>query len=134
VLVGGHTPTAMRRAARIGDGWLAGGGTSSAFSGLAARMLSTWAEHGRAGRPRLAALVYVSLGPDGQDRAQRYLSRYYAFLGERHRHVVAGVLDSPQRLRRSVEEFALAGCDELMLLPCSPDPAEVDRIADAVTG
>ena len=31
-----------------------------------------------------------------------------------------------------VQGFADAGCDELILIPCDPDPAQVDLLADAI--
>ena len=31
-----------------------------------------------------------------------------------------------------VEAFRQAGCDELVLFPCDPDPGQVDLLADAV--
>jgi hypothetical protein len=38
-----------------------------------------WREAGRAGRPRLAALAYVSLGDDAETHARHYLRHYYSF-------------------------------------------------------
>jgi hypothetical protein len=35
-------------------------------------------------------------------------------------------------VRRYVDRFAAAGCDELVLLPCDPDPAQVDLLTDAL--
>jgi len=132
VLAGGHTPTAMRRAARLADGWIAGGSSAAAYAELATRMTTIWSDSGRPGRPRLASLAYVSMGPGGADRAADYLGRYYAFLGPRAAKVAAGAVTTPERLRALVADFRAAGCDELILLPCGPDPDEVDRIADAV--
>jgi hypothetical protein len=31
-----------------------------------------------------------------------------------------------------VQAFSDAGCDELVLFPCDPDPGQVDLLADAV--
>jgi hypothetical protein len=31
-----------------------------------------------------------------------------------------------------VQAFTDAGCDELILFPCDPDPGQVDLLADAV--
>jgi hypothetical protein len=39
---------------------------------------------------------------------------------------------TPARCRRYVDRFAAAGCDELVLLPCDPDPAQVDLLTDAL--
>ena len=35
-------------------------------------------------------------------------------------------------VRQYVDGFAAAGCDELILFPCDPDPGQVDLLADAL--
>ena len=37
-----------------------------------------------------------------------------------------------ETVRRYVQGFSDAGCDELVLFPCDPDPGQVDLLADAV--
>jgi len=44
--------------------------------------------------------------------------------------VVAGALTSEDAVRQAVGEFADAGCDELVLFPCSPDVDQLRRLAD----
>jgi hypothetical protein len=34
-------------------------------------------------------------------------------------------------VRQYIQVFSDAGCDELVLFPCSPDPEQVDLLADA---
>jgi hypothetical protein len=46
--------------------------------------------------------------------------------------IAGGALTSPGAVRGAVEAFAGAGCDELILFPCSPDIAQVDLLAEAV--
>jgi alkanesulfonate monooxygenase SsuD/methylene tetrahydromethanopterin reductase-like flavin-dependent oxidoreductase (luciferase family) len=38
VLIGGHSDAALRRAARLGDGWMHGGGDPADLPGLLARL------------------------------------------------------------------------------------------------
>jgi probable F420-dependent oxidoreductase len=51
ILIGGHADSALRRAARIGDGWLHGGGDPSDLPRLLARLAALRAEEGTAQRP-----------------------------------------------------------------------------------
>jgi probable F420-dependent oxidoreductase len=51
ILLGGHSDAALRRAARLGDGWLHGGGDPAALPGLLARLAGLRAEYGTGDRP-----------------------------------------------------------------------------------
>jgi len=51
VLIGGHSDPALRRAARLGDGWLHGGGDPAELPGLLARLDEHRRRAGTAGRP-----------------------------------------------------------------------------------
>jgi probable F420-dependent oxidoreductase len=51
VLIGGHADAALRRAARVGDGWLHGGGDPADLPGLLAKLASYRAEAGTLDRP-----------------------------------------------------------------------------------
>jgi len=51
VLTGGHSDAALRRAARLGDGWLHGGGDPAELPGLLARLDEHRRRAGTAGRP-----------------------------------------------------------------------------------
>jgi probable F420-dependent oxidoreductase len=51
ILIGGHGEPALRRAARVGDGWMHGGGDLSQLPTLLARLDALRAEHGRASDP-----------------------------------------------------------------------------------
>jgi probable F420-dependent oxidoreductase len=51
ILIGGHGDAALRRAARVGDGWLHGGGDLAQLPGLLARLGEFRRREGTAGRP-----------------------------------------------------------------------------------
>ena len=82
LLLGGNAAAAFRRMTEFGAGWIMGGGGPEAFAAGAGQARRAWREAGREGAPRLAALGYVSLGEDGEEHAQRYLSDYYSFTGD----------------------------------------------------
>lgn len=51
ILVGGHSDAALRRAARLGDGWMHGGGDPDELDALLARLQRMREEEGTADRP-----------------------------------------------------------------------------------
>ncbi|MFC4059086.1 TIGR03619 family F420-dependent LLM class oxidoreductase [Planomonospora corallina] len=51
ILVGGHSEAALRRAARLGDGWMHGGGDPAELDALLARLAALRAEEGADDRP-----------------------------------------------------------------------------------
>lgn len=130
LLFGGLGAAAMRRTVQLGAGWISGGGGPAMFAQMAERVRTAWAEAGRSGAPRLAALGYFALGPDGAELASGYLRDYYAFAGEYLDQVLQGALTSEDAVRQAVGGFAEAGCDELVLFPCAPDLDQLRRLAD----
>jgi alkanesulfonate monooxygenase SsuD/methylene tetrahydromethanopterin reductase-like flavin-dependent oxidoreductase (luciferase family) len=133
VLVGGHSAAALVRAARAGAGWIAGGGSSVPIAERFDRVRKAWADAGRTDQPRLVALRYFCLGPDGAATAARYLRGYYGFLGPGYANrVAASCLAEPAQLRETARAYADAGCDELVLIPCSPDRRQLDLLTEVV--
>ena len=132
LVVGGTADVSFRRAAEYGAGWIAGGGSPEMFGQAAERARAAWAERGREGAPRLLSLGYASLGPDARQHAEGYLRDYYGFLGPYADRIAAGALTDVGAVREAVDRFREAGCDELVLFPCNPDPGQVDLLADAI--
>jgi len=129
LIMGGHSPAAMRRAAAHGAGWIGGGSSTAGYAALVEQVRQAWRDQGRADRPRMMALGYVSLGPDGQERADSYLRAYYAFAGPKAAMAAAGAITDAGRLRETIAAYAEAGCDELILFPCTTDTAQLELIA-----
>ena len=130
LLIGGTGAAAIRRTTALGAGWISGGGGPAMFSDAAGRVRAAWDAAGREGAPRLVALGYYALGSDGPDAARRYLTDYYAFAGPYADQAAEAALTDPDAVWRTAGEFAEAGCDELILFPCSPDLDQVDRLAE----
>jgi alkanesulfonate monooxygenase SsuD/methylene tetrahydromethanopterin reductase-like flavin-dependent oxidoreductase (luciferase family) len=128
---GGHT---SRRVVDYGVGWISGGGGPDAFAQGAAPIKQAWSEAGRAGAPRLVALGYYALGPDATALAEDYLTDYYAFAGPYAKMAAEAALTSEDVVREQLAAFADAGCDELILFPCSPDVDQLRRLADVTLG
>ncbi|AGL16642.1 coenzyme F420-dependent N5 N10-methylene tetrahydromethanopterin reductase-like protein [Actinoplanes sp. N902-109] len=133
LVFGGHTGTAIRRAARYGQGWISGGSSASGYRDLVERARAGWAEAGRTDQPRLMALGYVALGPNGRELAAAYVDNYYAFLGPgATARITAGVLTDDSRLKEAVAGYAEAGCEELILVPCAAGIDQLERISGVV--
>lgn len=132
IIIGGGTDRAFSRAATYGEGWIMGGGSPDIFGQAADKARAAWSAQGREGDPRLMALAYFALGPDARRSADEYLRDYYAFVGPYAETIASSALVDADAVRGALTAFGQAGCDELILFPCNPEPAQVDLLADAV--
>jgi len=132
LILGGTVDAAYERAARYGDGWTLGGGTPDAYAAGMEKMRAAWSAAGRDGEPRGMALAYYSLGDGAKAAAEGYLGDYYRFTGEYAAQIAAGAATDADTVRGYVQGFEAVGCDELILFPSSPDPGQVDLLADAL--
>jgi hypothetical protein len=78
------------------------------------------------------ALAYFALGDGARQAADSYLHDYYGWLGEIADMIAGSAAVDADTVRQYVQAFTDAGCDELVMFPCSPDPGQVDLLADAV--
>ena len=75
-------------------------------------------------------VLHHSLAPN---RARHYLDRYLNFFGDDAKQLAKSVrCDSAQKLADLVRRIEDTGADELSLIPTTSDPAELDRVADAL--
>jgi alkanesulfonate monooxygenase SsuD/methylene tetrahydromethanopterin reductase-like flavin-dependent oxidoreductase (luciferase family) len=132
VVFGGFAPAAIERVARWGDGFLAAAHNEPSVDTLFRDVERSWQQAGREGRPRLIAQVNAVLGPDlTLDQARTRISDYYAFLGDTS-GVVDSMLATPAAIRRAVTTFSDLGADEVIFYCWSPDPEQIERIAETV--
>jgi alkanesulfonate monooxygenase SsuD/methylene tetrahydromethanopterin reductase-like flavin-dependent oxidoreductase (luciferase family) len=132
LIIGGAAHAAFRRAAQHGDGWIMGGGSPDQFREGAAQLDAAWQAAGREGKPRTMALAYYALGDGAAEAADRYLHDYYGWLGEIADMIAGSAATDADTVRQYVAGFTEAGCDELVLFPCSADTDQVDLLADAI--
>ena len=130
LIVGGSIDAAFRRAAEYGDGWIMGGGTPDAFVESKAKLDRAWKEAGREGTPRTMGLGYFALGDEASANSDAYLRDYYAFLGDAAEMVASSAAKDADTVKAYIAGFEGAGCDEFLLFPGSPDPEQVDRLAE----
>jgi alkanesulfonate monooxygenase SsuD/methylene tetrahydromethanopterin reductase-like flavin-dependent oxidoreductase (luciferase family) len=135
IVFGGGGVRAWRRVARWGAGWIAGSRGVEAFRQGAQGVRQVWDEYGRAGRPRLLALPYFALGPRAREQADAFLTDHYAIEGRPvSERIAAAALTDPTAIRDAIAAYKQAGCDELMLFPCSSGLEQVKLLAEAVRG
>jgi len=132
LLIGGSNPKTFQRAAAHADGWTMGGGTPDNLAEGAAATRAAFAAAGRTDEPRLVALCYFGLGDDGAAHARESLGDYYAFLGPIADQIVASAVTDAEAARGYRDAFAAAGAHELVYFPTSPDPAQVELLAQAL--
>ncbi|AJT61731.1 hypothetical protein T261_0038 [Streptomyces lydicus] len=128
--IGGNSPAALPRAAKHGIGWISGGGPVARYPEQAHKARAAWAEAGRTDTPKLGALTYVALGDDRKQQGSQYLLDYYSYMGEKAQFLASGVIADKGRLRETIDGYAAAGCDELLLFPCTADVDQLDLLAD----
>lgn len=133
LLIGGYSPGSIRRMARWGDGYIAGGGAGPAqIKDLLPKIESAWNMAHKPGKPRLVAAFYCALEPDGGGRAAAYIRDYYAFLGPRAENMASALPLSARAIRDKIKLYAEAAVDEVILWPCIPDPDQVDGLGEVV--
>jgi alkanesulfonate monooxygenase SsuD/methylene tetrahydromethanopterin reductase-like flavin-dependent oxidoreductase (luciferase family) len=138
VLVGAIDPRSIERAAAWADG-ISGFsfGPSSDETGLAWNTArEAWKAAGRDSAPRLVTSFWYALGAGARDQLDEVLRRYLAFMGpEMVDAIVPMVLvDSADKLRDAVRRMEDLGTDEVLLVPSTTDPDDVDRVADILGG
>jgi probable F420-dependent oxidoreductase len=71
ILIGGHSDPALRRAARIGDGWIHAGGDGGDLARMLARITELRREYGREGEPFEVHVISLDgYTPDGVKRLE----------------------------------------------------------------
>jgi probable F420-dependent oxidoreductase len=118
ILVGGSSDAALRRAARLGDGWHASSLAPSAFRASALAVSNHWKDAKREGEPELTLRVPLLI--DGIHRP----AVDPALLGARH--IVRGTLAN---VARELRQYQSAGCNHVALeVSYSTYPAILDTI------
>lgn len=131
VMIGGSTKKSFARVGKYASGWIVGGAPPDQIGTLGEQARAAWTAAGHTEPMRLAALAYFALGDDATGHARRYLGDYYAFTGAAPETLGQMALTDADRLVGALSAYAAAGVDELILFPASPDPAQVDLLADA---
>ena len=131
VLVGGRSDAAIRRAGRLGDGWLGIWNSARRFATAAAMAAEEAALAGRADRPDRHAMQFWCGLAESRESARSCLApameAFYGIPFERfERYCPYG---TPDDVAEFLGPYVEAGCGEFNLIPQTPNP---DQAIDAV--
>ncbi|MCU0268128.1 MAG: LLM class flavin-dependent oxidoreductase [Acidimicrobiales bacterium] len=136
IYAGAMGPRAIARAARWATG-ISGfllDPLGEDVAGTIRMIDAAWADAGRADRPRHVTSFWYSLDPDGAEVLRAYAARYLGIFGPELADAMAASCSawSAERVREALVRLADAGFDEVLLVPTTADPAELDRVASLV--
>ena len=133
LLIGGYTPTPIRRVGRWADGFISGGvpdpGQVRQMFDLAEE---SWRAEGREGKRRLVATLYYALGPNA-DRGGDYIRDYYSYFGPAADDMARSIPSSPEAVEELIRGFGEVGADEVVCWPTVAELDQVDRLADLIS-
>ncbi|MFF4357705.1 LLM class flavin-dependent oxidoreductase [Streptomyces sp. NPDC001604] len=131
MLFGGTAPTALKRMAKWGKGYMAGTVPVPMAASWFEDARRAWTEAGREGKPYLVGTVYFALGDFEKGRTNVY--DYYSILGEEVAELTTSAMaGSTGAVRDVIEQYEDLGVDELLFNSSSDDPDEIERLAEAV--
>lgn len=136
ILAGSIFPGSVRRAARWADGisgFSFGPERDEIETGFEIAR-AAWKEHGRDEPPRLVTSCWYAVGDGARAQLDEYLGRYLNFMGAELADQLAPLvrIDSAAKLREAIGMLEDIGADELLLVPTTSDPDEVERVADII--
>jgi len=137
VWIGANHPNSLRRAVRLGDGFIgAGSSTTAQFVEHVQIVRAALAEAGRdPGSFRIAKRVYLGVDDDaerGRRRVEAALDDRYGFFGLGGRLHPVAVSGPPDAVARGLREVADAGAELLLLNPLFDDDEQMERLAAEV--
>lgn len=138
VLAGVLMPGAITRASKWADG-ISGFSFGPDAADIQMRFegaRAAWTAAARPKPPRLLTGFWFALGGDPDEQIASYLERYLAFMGPGAGRALAPNISakSPASMRAALALCRDLGADEVLLVPTSTDPDEVDRAAEVVAG
>ena len=132
LLIGGYTPTPIRRVGRWADGFISGGVPDpEQVRQMFDLAEESWRAEGREGRPRLVATLYYALGPNAA-RGGDYIRHYYSYFGPAADDMARSIPSSPEAVGELIRGFGDVGADEVVCWPTVAELDQVDRLAELV--
>ena len=134
IWLGGNHPDAVRRAAALGDGWMAAGGSSTEAFGKSVQILR--AELEKLGRNPAAfptsKRVFLSVA-ERPEVAKAEMDRWFKIVYRRPGGVDAGEIHgTPEHVREQLEALVSAGANHLLVNPVGRYVEQVEALAEVV--
>ena len=132
LLIGGYSPTPIRRVGRWADGFISGGVPDpEQVRQMFDLAEESWRAEGREGKPRLVASLYYALGPNAA-RGGDYIRDYYSYFGPAADDMARSIPSSPEAVEGLIRDFGEAGADEVICWPTVAELDQVDRLDELV--
>ncbi len=134
IWLGGFAEDAIRRAVRLGDGFVVGGRGPDYGREVVPLVRKLAAEAGKdPARFPIAALMYACFDRDPERAIKTmtdYITGYYGrmIFDPAKNAICGGTREAVARLN----DYAAVGVDTLVIVPVTRDPEQVDRLAEAV--
>ena len=134
IWLGGNHPDAVRRAAALGNGWMAAGGSTTAAFGKSVQILR--AELEKLGRDPatfpVSKRVFLSVA-ERPDVAKAELDRWFSTVYRRPGGADAGdIYGTPEHVREQLEALLSAGANHLLVNPVGRYSEQVEALAEVV--
>ena len=134
VWLGGGHPAALKRAARMSDGWMGAGGSGTADFKASVPQIRAALE--AAGRDPdtfpISKRVFMSVH-ERADVAQSEVHRWFSEVYHNPGLTAAGgVFGTPEQVREQLEELVAAGANHLLLNPVTRFAEQVEALAEVV--
>ena len=129
LLFGGLVPASFARAAAVGQGWIAPSFGLQQLTDGVNSIRAAWDRIGRPGRPRVVTVRYFCFGVDADEHAEHYLRHYYLDYVDLVR---ADTPTTPEHLNAELGRLRDAGADDVVLMPCTDDIAQISMAADVL--
>jgi alkanesulfonate monooxygenase SsuD/methylene tetrahydromethanopterin reductase-like flavin-dependent oxidoreductase (luciferase family) len=132
MVVGGKGDVAVRRAAELGDGWLAMFCSARRFAQTRDRILETAAGLGRAAPSWFGVNVWCGLDTDAgraREMVAAKMERLYQLPYEKFQYLAPA--GSPEQVAEFLRPYVESGAEHLTLVPAGPSvEAEIDAVAE----
>jgi probable F420-dependent oxidoreductase len=134
IWIGGGHPNAVRRAARLSDGWIGAGGSTTDGFGASVLILRAALEEARRDPSTfpISKRVFLSVH-ERADVAKAEVNRWFT---EVYRNPslteTGGVYGTPEQVREQLEAIASKGASHLLLNPVARHAEQVEAVAEIV--
>ncbi len=128
IWVGGRSDFALKRVARISDGWFASFVTPEGFAEGVAKITEFAAEYGRQDEEiEAGSIVFCHVDPDGE-KARRDFTAFFAANNRRPPELMLSrsAVGTPEECRETLQRFVDHGLTKFALWPACP-PAQLIR-------
>lgn len=136
VIAGVGGPKAIARAAKWATGVMDGSHAThfdaELVGGQRQRVVDGWQHAGRTDVPHFSSSVFFALGDDSKSQLGNFLAAFLESYGVDAAFLESSTSYGADNLRKAVAGARAAGVDDLILLPTTADPNEIDRAREVL--